>query len=204
MKYTELQKIFGKEKLFSLSDIRKYDPQFSSLQLNRWQKKGYIIKMISKWYIFSDTEVSESFLFTLSNRILKPSYISLHSALSYYHFIPEGVFTITAISSEKTYRFHTPYGNLSYQKISPKLFWGYSMVGNIRIAEPEKALLDFLLMNPQYKNEDDFFELRFNISEILENIDQKKFHTYSKAYQNKALLKRAETFFHFLCSHSEK
>lgn len=79
-----------------------------------------------------------------------PNYISLQSAL-YYHGMVSQIPTITySVSLARTQVFKTPLGIFSVHHVAPSFFFGYEMVGKsgIKMATPEKALLDFLYMSP--------------------------------------------------------
>ena len=140
-------------KLFSLTDIRKVFPSFDSRRLVEWQNKGYIKKVINRWYVFTDIPAEEHLLLWTSNRIYHPSYISMETALSYYGLIPEAVYTTTAVSTLKTKLFDTPLGAFSYRHLKPALFFGYQLLNwkgfPIKMAEPEKVILDYFYLNPQ-------------------------------------------------------
>ena len=151
MRFIAFQKALKPFTVFSYPDILKIDPGFDRRRLVEWQKKDLIRKIRNRYYMFSDTEINEATLFYLSNYIYKPSYVSLESALSYYHLIPEAVYLITGISTRKTNTFNTPVGNFSYRSIREDLFFGYDLVrmGNhtVKIANPEKTFLDFIYLN---------------------------------------------------------
>lgn len=79
-----------------------------------------------------------------------PSYISMQSAL-YYHGMISQIPTITySVSLARTHIFKTSLGTFSIHHINPSFFLGYKPVGKfgIKMAIPEKALLDFLYMGP--------------------------------------------------------
>ncbi len=124
--------------------------------------------------MFSKPPRLEDLLIT-SNRIYAPSYVSLQWALSYYHLIPEGVFSITAATSLKTRHFKTPIGVFSYKHVKPSLLFGYRLIEfegmAYRLAEPEKAILDYLYSNPSVRTQQDIDSLRLNRNEF-ENLTQ--------------------------------
>jgi len=79
-----------------------------------------------------------------------PSYISLQSAL-YYHGMISQISTITySVSLARTRIFKTSLGTFSIHHITPSFFFGYESIGKygIKMAIPEKALLDFLYLGP--------------------------------------------------------
>ena len=99
MNYITFRNRFNHYKIFSVNDIKKSFIDFDSRRLVEWQEKGYIRKVINRWYVFSDIEVDDNMRFWIANRIYQPSYVSLESALSYYNLIPEAVYTTTSLTS---------------------------------------------------------------------------------------------------------
>jgi len=87
----------------------------------------------------------------LANLIYGPSCISLEYALSYYGLIPEGVDTVTSVTTAKPRVFTTPVGRFTYWPVPETVFWmGIDRVetGDGRaflIARREKALCDTLV-----------------------------------------------------------
>ena len=79
-----------------------------------------------------------------------PCYVSLQSAL-YYHDMISQIPEITyAVSLARTKIIKTPPGVFSIHHVTPSFFFGYTIIGKsgIKMATPEKALLDFLYMGP--------------------------------------------------------
>lgn len=202
MRYLELKRQLNKFIVFSLADIRKIEPGFYRSRLSEWQNKGYIKKIIKKHYVFSDQIIDEQTLFFIANRIYPPSYISLEMALSYYHLIPESTYGITSLTTKKTTIFNTPMGDFHYRSVKPNLFFGYNLIDyqgiKIKIAEAEKALIDFFYLNYHLKNEDDFEEMRINKKELLANWNEIKFNQYLTVFSNKRLNARVKNFINYL------
>lgn len=195
--YIDFEKALSPFGTFRLSDISKIYPAFDSRRLNEWQKKGYITKLIKGHYIFNSIEMNETVLFQIANALTRPSYISLESALSYYHFIPEQSFSITSVTTLKTNHYNTPKGCFLYQSLKPSLFFGYRVLRPNRrpilMAEPEKAILDFLYLHPELEDVAAIEALRLNIHE-LEGLDEQRMNSYLQLFNNKALNKRFELF----------
>lgn len=202
MKFLELKNLLSRFVVFSLADIRKIEPGFYRSRLSEWQNKGYIKKIIKKYYIFSDQNIDEQTLFFIANRIYQPSYISLEMALSYYHLIPESTYGLTSITTKKTAIFKTKVGDFNYRSVKPELFFGYSLVDyqgqKIKLAEVEKAILDYLYLNSHLKTESDFFELRLNFAELLAYWNETKFNQYLTVFSNKRLNARVKNFINYL------
>ena len=185
--------------VFSIADIRAAYGRFDRRRLSEWQRKGYIQKIIKGYYVFSDVEITENILAAIANKIYKPSYISLETALSYYRLIPESIYMITSVSTRRTYRFETPLATFAYRTIKPVLFFGYSLSsGEKKIAFMEKAILDFFYINPSVRSEDDFFSLRLNREEILSSMNTQRLTDYAQRFKQKRLSKTVERFLTWL------
>lgn len=198
MQFIDFQKSLSIYPVFSLQDIFKIVPKFHRVQLDRWRKKGYIQLIKREFYRFTTEHTNLDFLFYTANKIYAPSYISLDMALKYYGFIPEEVFQVTSVSTKKTTSFETAIGNFSYRHIKPELFWGYRLVEfrqqKLLLAEPEKAVLDYLYLHATLRTVADFEGMRINIDEFKEKINLEKFQNYLLMFENKSLTRRAHTF----------
>jgi hypothetical protein len=184
---------------FSLQDARKHFPDFDRKRLTEWQKKGYIRNVIRRHYIFTDIPEDAQLWWYVSNQIFEPSYISLQSALSYYGFIPEAVFQVTSITTRLTRTFDAPEMRFIYRNMKKSLYFGYTLIPftekhHIRLAEPEKALLDLLYLNNSMENEEDFEAWRFNKQLILESISVPLIVEYGKIMQNQSFYNRLIKF----------
>ena len=203
MRYLKLKENLKEFRIFSINDIRKIDNTFHRRRLNEWQDKGYIKKIVKGYYMFSDTTVNDDTLYYISNKIYNPSYVSLEIALSYYNLLPETVYSVTSVSTKRTYKFSTPVGELTYRSIKPELFFGYKIIkagDNISymIAEPEKAFLDYLYFNPQYNIVKDYAELRINEDIFREDIDENKLFSYLERFGQKKLSARTTNLLRYL------
>ena len=194
MIYFEFREALLPFQVFSIRDIKKLFPNFDSKRLVEWQHKGYLHKLVNKWYLFSECVVDEPLLFRISNCIYRPSYISLESALAYYHLIPEAVYTQKAITTRKTISYTTPVGTLDYHSLKPALFFGYTILHKgslpIMMAEIEKAVLDYLYLNASLKSAKDIEQLRFNYIELHNSLNWEKLGKYQLAFESKTLDKR--------------
>lgn len=202
MQFFDLKSKLNGFLVFSIKDIEKVDSLFHKQRLSEWQERGYIKKVRQGFYIFSDLRINEQVLFLVANNIYSPSYISLEMAFSLYNLIPEGVYAITSVTSQKTNKFNTEIGNFSYKHIKPELMFGYELreYGNHRylVAEIEKAILDYLYLNPDIKDAKDFDGLRFNVPEFKMRADMGKFRKYLEAFHSNALSARANKFIAYI------
>jgi len=189
-------------RVFSVKDVKKQFPSMNLMNLVRWQEKEYILKLRNRWYAFNDAESHENIEWLIANLIYAPSYISLHTALSWYNLIPEMIATTTSVTTRKTNKFSTPLGSFDYHRIKPELFgFGYvledmdSFMGErgksrkITVASPQKAILDFFYINNYYNTEKDIEDLRLNETELIKIINAEFYQNLGR-YRSNALERR--------------
>lgn len=205
MRFLDFKTHFEPFLIFSIQDINKWDVKFDTRRLVEWQAKGYVFKIINRWYAFAPLSNHEE-LYIAANRIYTPSYISLESALSYYRLIPEGVYTTTAVTSRKTQRFQTAIGAFSYRQINSSLMFGYKLINyenmTYRMAEPEKLVLDYLYLNTSIDSVEDVKGLRLNVDELEQLLDNEKMGSYLALFANKSLEKRVSTLMKTVFHHA--
>jgi predicted transcriptional regulator of viral defense system len=180
-------------------------PQLMSNQLNRWQAKGLVVKLRRGIYLLNvhDRAFTPNRAF-LANHLYAPSYVSLEYALYFYGLIPEAVFTVTSLATKKTAHFSTPEGEFSYQHIKPAAFRGFRVTKDDKglsyfMAEPEKAVADFLYFNFR-KMFADRIE-RYRDSYRFQNTSQLAMHKiigYARLYGNRLTNEAAKEFCVFM------
>ena len=198
MNILEFQKHLLPHPAFSLKDIRKVKADFNRIQITRWEKKGYLKKIKRGLYCFKSETANQHLLWYIANKMHASSCISMETALKHYGLIPEEIFQTTSVTTKKTETSKTSMGSFRYNHIKPNLYWGYRLMDfnqtKIRVAEPEKAILDYLYLHPSLKKDDDFNGMRINQNEFKNQVDLEKFKTYLTAFKNKQLTKRAKIF----------
>jgi len=194
MKYIEFYKKFSKYPIISLADIKNSDPDFDHRRLYEWQQKEYIKKITNNFYIFADKKVNDFEMNFISNKLYEPSYLSMEYALNFYSLIPEFVFGRTSVTTKKTKIINTGIANFSYQSIKKELFFGYKLINKnkliYKIAELEKAILDFFYLRKDINNENDIYELRINKDIFKEEVSQEKLDKYLQVFNSTTLSKK--------------
>jgi predicted transcriptional regulator of viral defense system len=193
--YIQFKEKFYPLACFSLDQISSAYPRFDRTNLTRWIRKRYIARLRQGYYTFPDYKSKKDFSLYFANRIYKPSYISLHTALSVYGMIPEAVSQITSVTTLKTAAFRNDFGDYSYKNVKDELLFGYDlkeMDENRRLlfASPEKALLDLLYLYPFYNSEKEMEELRMDEYYMKEELNVERFMSYNERFRSKALDKR--------------
>ena len=194
MNFLAFRKAFFEHGCFNTNQIYILQPDFNSNNLTRWVNQGLLVKLRNGFYAFREYLEKPGFSLFISNRIYKPSYISLHTALAFYGIIPEAVIQVTAVSTLKTAAFQNDFGNYSYKKIHEGFFFGYELKPmedrSILLAFPEKALLDLLYLYPFYNTEAEIENLRLDNDYLANDFNKTRFDEYACRFESKALIKR--------------
>lgn len=180
---------------FNINQVYAWQPDFDRNNLIRWVKKGYLIRLRQGFYTFPEYKKSAGYSLYFANRIYRPSYISLHTALSFYGMIPEAVVQITSVTTLKTAFFKNDFGEYSYKSVKENLLFGYQLkpVANgrtIQFASPEKALLDLLYLYPFYNTTQELEELRLDDYFMHNDLNKEQLLQLADRFQSKALMER--------------
>jgi predicted transcriptional regulator of viral defense system len=132
---------------------RKYDLSEPVVRnaLRRYESKGLVERIATKIYI---NHFNHQFSPRDLVNILRPrSYISLESALVERGVITQNPSLLTCVTPGYPQKFINKSVAIVYRKISPDLYWGFeekaTRYNKYLIAEPEKALLDWIYLSRQ-------------------------------------------------------
>jgi predicted transcriptional regulator of viral defense system len=152
-------------------------------------KKDRIIKLKKSLYGLKDEYISP---YLIANKAYSPSYISFETALSYYHLIPETVYSITSATTKTSRDWTINETNCLYRTIKQEAYIGYVTKviedNQIYMATPEKALADYFyfiyLGKIKTLNDRLNFTLinKKKLKEYLLLFSNKKFLSFSKKY----------------------
>lgn len=180
---------------FNIHQVYAWETDFDRNNFVRWTKKGLLIRLRQGYYTFPEYKSKPGFTLFFANRIYRPSYISLHTALAFYGLIPEAVVQITSVTSLKTAGFKNSTGEYEYKNVREELMFGYDVKPltdgkSFQIASPEKALLDLLYLYPFYNSEKELENLRLDLDLIQDELNIQLMEEYMLKFGNKALEKR--------------
>lgn len=193
------------ERIFKLSHFK------AKYFLEKQTKEKLLVRLKQGLYLLETDQPSEE---EIANALYKPSYISFEYALAYYNLIPEMPYTVTSATTKPTRQFSFNEVNFAYYTIKQEAYMGYSLVkksrlisgvsknvffneivtggGDIKaflIAEPEKALVDYLYfvaIGKRMKNE----RLAFKNNML----NKKKLVEYAKLYNRSKLMELVREF----------
>lgn len=131
---------------------------FPQNKIANLEREGKIIRLKRGQYIVSD-KISRELISPelIANHIYGPSYVSMESALRFYGLIPEQVFSVRSMTTNRSRRFTNSIGIFEYITVNER----YYSVGikqqivedryTFLIASPEKALCDMITATPRLK-----------------------------------------------------
>ena len=196
-KYSEMDFLTFKERMypmgcFNINQVLLWEKDFDRNNLTRWCRRGLLVKLRNQYYAFPEYRQVPDFSRYVANRIYAPSYISLHSALSFYGMIPEEVVQLTSVTTLKTARFENDFGTFHYQNVKTPFYFGFEIKTmqsgrGLLFATPEKALLDLLYLNPYYKTEQDMEELRLDDDYMQNELNIERLNGYLSKIESKTL-----------------
>lgn len=197
MNYLEFRNKMFDLACFNINQVYAWEPDFDRNNFSRWTQKGLLVRLRQGYYTFPEYKNKPDFSLYFANRIYRPSYVSLHSALAFYGMIPEAVIQITSVTSLKTAFFSNDFGEFSYKSVRKELIFGYDLKPiadgrTLQMAKPEKALLDLLYLYPFYNTGQELVELRLDEDFMQGELDRKLMEEYALQFQNKALEKRLQ------------
>lgn len=200
MNYLEFKDKMFRLACFSNDQVYAWKPNFDRNNLSRWTKKGLLIRLRQGYFTFREYKDKADYALYFANRIYRPSYISLHSALSFHGLIPESVVQITSVTPLKTASFQNLFGEYSYKSIKKELMFGYSLVSiedgrSMQIADPEKAISDLLYLYPEYCTSQNMLDLRLDEEYLQTELKKERLQGYVSRFKNRALEKRVHQLF---------
>jgi predicted transcriptional regulator of viral defense system len=172
MEFQALFKVLQKHKIyvFSFEDALLFFPQERRQNLKRmilrWKKQGMLVSLKRGLYELTYPDDFHIPDLLIANCLYNPSYVSLETALSNYSIIPEVSMAVSSVTAMPTRRFKNKHGLFIYRSVTPSAYTGYIIQKqadfDIRIAEPEKALVDYLYFKTYRDKKIDFAQERLD------------------------------------------
>ncbi len=197
MNYLEFKNKMFDLGFFSIHQVYAWNNNFDRNNFVRWVKKGLLIRLRQGYYTFPEYKNQPDFALLIANRIYRPSYISLHTALAFYGIIPEAVIQFTSVTSLKTINFSNDFGEYSYKSVKKELMFGYDLKPafgghTLLFARPEKAIADLLYLYPFYNDEKSLLDLRLDEDFLHDNLDIFLLDEMVSKFDNNNLNKRIQ------------
>ncbi len=168
------------------------------VQLSRWMAQGRVIGLRRGMYALAEPYRRAKIVpAALAQHLYTPSYLSGLWALGYYDLIPERVVWLTNVTPRVPRRFENPFGMFEYRNIKREAFFGYrtaSLGGTeVRVAEPEKALLDHWHLTAGEWTVERLAEMRY---QNTQGIDDTRLQAYAARFRSPRLDRTVQRWLH--------
>lgn len=182
--------------IFGIEDCQKWFTKTTRgtllLQLTVYTKRGHFLRLKRGLYVLNAEPFPDPRAIT--SRLDPRAIVSLETVLHAHGMIPDVPFATTAVTPGKPVRYHIPsLGNFLFRHVKRDLMFGGTLVAfppyHVRIAEPEKALLDLFWFHRFERDVRDYLhELRLTLPR---SFSRSRFLRYARAYHSSQLLKIA-------------
>jgi predicted transcriptional regulator of viral defense system len=169
----------------TIANILRKDPSYAKLYLNRLKQRHLVHPLQRNVYtVHTDPLI-------VASHIIWPSYISLWAAFRYYNMTEQIPTSLSVITPRLKRRSSLTFANttITFHHMPATWFFGYEKLTirsfEVFMAEPEKALIDALLLKAISATET--YEI---LQETLKTLSTERLLTYTIRTRNKALMKR--------------
>jgi predicted transcriptional regulator of viral defense system len=204
MKFETLINQFRAHPYFELREVLAMsDDQPGSLknQISGWVRAGKLVRLRRGKYLLAQPyRMRTPSVYYVSNCLLRPSYVSLQTALQYYGMIPEAVAVVQAVSPKHGRDWENQLGVFDYRCIKQERFWGYqecsrgqetSAQDRFLIALPEKALIDLFYLQPHEWTEARHRQMRFQNVDL---VDGDRLRRFARRFDSPKVLTACQRF----------
>ncbi len=209
MEFDSLLNIIGDDPIFTSSLLLAGDvhPNQVRTQISRWVKSGKIHQLRRGLYAIAPPyQKTQPHPFLVANHLQRASYVSLQSALSFYGLIPEVVNITTSVSTGRPERLRTPLGTYEFRHLKTELFFGYRLTElgdqTAVVANPEKALLDLIYLQPGGSTIAYLQELRLHLAG-LDQLDKASLKYQAAKFKSQKIDRAVDNIFQILSEEKE-
>lgn len=131
---------------YSLADLEKIlglERRSLLVTLTRLEKRGELARLARGVYQLADVPVDVP---AIATALYQPSYVSFEWALAKYGILSQIPYTVTLATPKRPRKILIGESRCEYRRLKESLFFGYSLINDGYLAEPEKALLDQLYL----------------------------------------------------------
>jgi predicted transcriptional regulator of viral defense system len=146
--------------------LTKFGKESAYNRIHVLSRNGWFIRIKQGLYIVNDSITGQfqgdlPFL-VISHCLFEDSYVSLAHALHYHKLVDQVPDTISSISDQSSKKFSYQSYTFKITKVKPDIYFGYHTISlqkrTIQIADPEKALLDYLYVDINFTTPKVFLE----------------------------------------------
>ncbi len=205
MKFQDILRHFGGFGFFDLPNVLALTQEKKAtvnVTLHRWAKQGLVVPLRRGLYAFpEDMAKNPMTAERTANQIQKDTYVTGLWLLNQTGLIPEGVMEVTNATLGNPAKFDTPLGRYAYQHIQTQGFFGYETKPDaggyiVRVALPEKALLDFFWWHKLEWDRKEFE--RWRIQDPFGRLNTGRLHEFARRWDQPRLFRAAKNLTTYL------
>ncbi|MFA6514536.1 MAG: hypothetical protein WCT50_04605 [Patescibacteria group bacterium] len=164
--------------------LTEYTSNSAHNRINKLVYFGWLMRIKQGLYLIinnlSSREQNDISLMRIANALDSNSYVSLAYALNYYQLFDQYSKTIVSISKKINKRYNFDDHLYKFSKIKKEMYFGFTEERDdgkiIKIAEAEKALIDYLYLDNSFNSASLVFE---KLRDNYQMLDLDKLQTYA-------------------------
>jgi len=176
-------RILGIKELLAIF-IEEYTVASAHKRIGLLSKAGWFRRIKNGLYLIIDSLTARSqidvSLLRIANALIKESYVSLSHALNFYQMFDQYASNIVSVTSKANKRYDVDNYTFIFSKVKKEMYFGFSeKIDNgklIRIADAEKALIDYLYLDKSFGSASMVFE---KLRDYHQELDLKKLQEYA-------------------------
>ena len=158
-------------RILSIHDLmgifqREYSKASAHNRINLLARAGWFRRLKQGLYLIVDSLTARSeidvSLLGIANVLVESSYISLSHALNYYQLFDQHSTTVVSITTKDSKKYLFDGYTFRYSKVKQDMYFGFTekIVNGkkVRLAEAEKALIDYLYLDKSFGSASLVFE----------------------------------------------
>lgn len=156
-------------------------------RINQLASAGWLRRIKQGLYLIVDSLSARSqndiSLYVIANSLINESYVSLSHALNHYQMFDQYDKTITSITIKNSKKYNFDNHTYNFSKIKKDLYFGFIEKREngkiIKIAEAEKAFIDYLYLDTSFGSASLVFE---KIKDHYSELDLNKLQAYAMRF----------------------
>ena len=176
-------RILGMQELLTIFK-EEYTTTSAYKRINLLSKAGWLKRIKKGLYLIIDSLTARSqidvSLLSIANALVIESYISLSHALNYYNMFDQYISTIVSVTDKENKEYAVDNHTFTFSKVKKDMYFGFSAKMEngklIRIADAEKAMIDYLYLDKSFGSASLVFE---KMRDYHQELDLKKLQEYA-------------------------
>lgn len=176
-------RILGMQELLAIFK-EEYTTASAYKRINLLSKAGWFKRIKKGFYLIIDSITARNqidiSLLSVANFLVKESYVSLSHALNFYNMFDQYARAIVSVTDKENKKYEVDDYIFVFSKVKKGMYFGFSeKIANgklVRIADAEKALIDYLYLDKSFGSASMVFE---KLRDHHQELDLKKLQEYA-------------------------